>query len=147
MEASMRRFIVAVLLAALPSSAWSQISDGFESYPDGPLAGQGGWTIFYAGGFNGTVVSGPAHGGSKYLRAITGTDLVQQPVINGGQWTCTVWTYMPNGAGDAYFIMMNQYGNPSFDNTSIQIRLSGRDSVVESQYDFAVRPIIVDQWV
>jgi len=146
----MRRFVVASVVAALVSPAFAQVVDGFEAYPDGPLSGQGGWTIWYSGGADGTVVSGGAHAGAKSMEMNPGTDAVQQPAIDGGQWDLSVWTFVPAESLDGYFIMMNQYGGP--DNWSMQVRFNGDSTdplgnVVESQFDGATLPVIVDTWV
>lgn len=143
-----RRLTGSIAVAALIcSTAGAQVNDGFESYADGPLAPQNGWEMWYSGGGNGDVISTNAHGGSKSLRASAGTDLIKRFNISGGQWDCSFWTYMPQGALDAYFIMMNQYGDAAIDNWSVQIRFGGIDGMIESQFDGAMVPLLFDQWV
>lgn len=145
----MRHIVTAGLIAAFSARAFAQVTDGFESYPNGPLAPQGDWEIWYSGGVNGDVVSGNAHGGSKAMRLSTSTDVVQRFTISGGQWDCSVWTFVPSGSQDAFFIMMNQYGDTSIDNWSVQVRFNADPSgpVVESQFDLATLPLIPDAWV
>jgi hypothetical protein len=146
----MRLISVPILGAALAITASAQINEGFESLPDGPLVGQGApnWSIWYSGGADGTVISTNAHGGSKSLSLQPGTDVVRQPVINSGSWTCSVWTFVPStSAGDGFFIMLNQYGDAATDNWSVTIRLNAVDGVVESWFDLATLPIITDRWV
>jgi hypothetical protein len=145
----MRHILTSFALLALAGPALAQINEGFEAYPDGPLSGQGGWEIWYSGGADGAVVSGGAHSGNKSMQMVPGTDAVQRFTINGGQWDCSVWTFLPSGSLDAYFIMMNQYGDATTDNWSVQIRLNGdpANPVVESQFDFATVPAVLDTWV
>jgi hypothetical protein len=147
----MRSFLTAAAFLALTSQAMGQITEGFE-YPDGALAGNGGWEVWYTGGNDGTVVTGAAHGGSKFMQMTAGTDAVHRFNIAGGQWTLSVWTYTPTGSLDGYFIMMNQYGDAATDNWSVQIRFNGDaadplGNVVESQFDGTTLPIIPDQWI
>lgn len=145
----MRLCSLPILATALSVAASAQINEGFEPLPDGPLVGQGapGWSIWYAGGGDGTVISTNAHTGSKSMSVAPGTDVVMQPVINSGVWTCSVWTYMPSTAvGNGYFIMLNQYAG-GVDNWSVTIRMNAVDGVVESWFDFATLPIITDRWV
>lgn len=145
----MRKLLTAAALVALSSQAMAQITEGFE-YPDGPLLGHNGWEVWYSGGNDGQVVTGAAHGGSKFMQMTVGTDAVHRFNISGGQWDVSVWTFIPTGTGDAFFIMMNQYGESTTDNWSVQIRLSGDTTlgaVVESQFDSATLPAILDQWV
>lgn len=143
-----RRNLGSLALAGLLCSvASAQINDGFEAYTDGPLSPQGGWELWYSGGSNGDVISTSAHSGSKSLRASAGTDLVKRFNIAGGQWDCSFWTFVPTGALDGFFIMMNQYGDTAIDNWSVQIRFGGSDGMVESQFDGAMVPLLFDQWV
>lgn len=143
------RFVKFSLLAAfLAAPAVAQISEDFEGLADGPLVGQGapGWSIWYSGGADATVISTNSHGGSKSMSVAPGTDVVMQPVINSGAWTCTVWTYVPStSAGDGYFIMLNQYGGP--DSWSVTISFDAATGLVDSWFDHATLPIITDAWV
>jgi hypothetical protein len=145
----MRHVFTAGLIAAIAAPAFAQLTEGFESYPNGPLAPQGGWEIWYSGGENADVVSGNAHGGSKAMRLKPASDMVHRFNISGGQWNVSVWTYVPTGALDGYFIMMNQYGDTTIDNWSVQVRFNGDPGgpVVESQFDLATLPLIPDTWV
>jgi hypothetical protein len=145
----MRHILTSFALLALAGQAFAQISDGFEAYPDGALSGQGGWEIWYSGGNDGNVVSGGAHSGNKSMAMVPGTDAVHRFNINGGVWDLSVWTFIPSGSVDAYFIMMNQYGDAATDNWSVQVRFNGDpgNPVVESQFDLATVPAILDTWV
>jgi hypothetical protein len=142
---------------ALPGT----FTDGFEAYAPGPLAPQGNWQIWYAGGDNGTVVGPPptAAYGDRALRydlpGMTqgGTDITQTFDITGGQWTFSAWTYVPSNAGgignkDGYLNLMNQYtplsGN---DNWSMKVRFSAGQGLVENQPGGQSLPLIYDQWV
>lgn len=146
----MRLIKSAVLAAVLAVSASAQVNEGFETLPDGALVGQGapGWSIWYSGGSDALVISSNAHSGAKSLKLSPSSDVVQQPVIDSGTWTCSVWTFVPSGAaGDGFFLMLNQYGDASIDNWSVTIRLNAADGVVESWFDMATLPISTDRWV
>lgn len=146
-----RNSMVAAMSAfCLSASALGQWSDSFDSYADGPLAGNGGWAVWYSGGLDGTVTSARSHTGGKSLRIDNSSDCVQQYNINGGQWVFTAWTYMPSDGvpvfnGDGYLILMNQYGGP--DNWSMQVRFGLVDQTVESQFDASTQPLVLDQWI
>jgi hypothetical protein len=159
-EIPMRRFIIAPFIAALASSASAQIVDDFDSHIVGPLVPQGGWAIWYTGGADGAVVAGAANSPPNFMAVVPGTDVVQTFAIAYSDgtpdidWIAEAWTFVPPGPGDGSFIMMNQYGAAATDNWSVQIRLNGdpatpfpAGSVVESQFDGAVLPIIVGAWV
>ena len=156
----MRRFIIAPFIAALAGTASGQIIDDFDAYVVGPLVPQGGWAIWYTGGVDGAVVAGAANSAPNHMTVVPGTDVVQAFAIAFSDgtpavdWIAEVWTFVPPGPGDGFFIMMNQYGAAATDNWSVQIRLNGDPatpfplgSVVESQFDGAVLPIIVGSWV
>lgn len=145
------RFLIALGVSALclNSTALGQWSDGFETYPDGPLAGNGGWEVWYSGGSDGTVTSARAHTGSKSMRIDLLSDCVQRFNIDGGQWVFTAWTYMPADAGgvfnqDAYIILMNQY--ETVNNWSIQVQFSFILQAVTSQFDNATVPLVIGEW-
>lgn len=147
------RFSIALTASALclSTSALGQWSDGFETYPDGPLAGNGGWEVWYTGGNDGTVTSARAHTGTKSMRIDLLTDVVQRYNIDGGQWVFTAWTYMPSDAGgvfnqDAFIILMNQY--EVVNNWSQQVRFSFVEQIVENQDPpNETLPLVLDQWV
>lgn len=156
----MYRFIIASFITALASSASAQIVDDFDTYVAGPLVPQGGWAIWYTGGADGAVVAGAANSPPNFMTVVPGTDVVQTFALDYSDgtieidWIAEVWTFVPPGPGDGFFIMMNQYGAAATDNWSVQIRFNGdpatafpAGSVVESQFDGAVLPIIVGTWV
>lgn len=146
--------IVAVVGALLPSVACAQFSDDFDSYANGSgLVGQGGWELWYTGGQDATVLDDQAHSAPHSARLTLETDVVQRFNIQDGQWTLTVWTYVPDVVdaleGDTYFIMMNGYGSTTDDNWSLQIQFNQlTDQVVSQQAGTdPFLPIIYDQWV
>ena len=90
------------------------------------------------------------------LQMIDFTDVVQRFAITSGVWELTVQTYVPASAppGDGVMIiMLNQYAGP--DNWSIQLAMNETffgtsqpiEYMIESQWDGAVLPLILDQWI
>jgi hypothetical protein len=134
-------------------------SDDFEAYAaGGGMAGQGGWELWYSGGGDVRIVDNPTNSGRRAARAIGGTDIANRQQITSGVWEFTIQTYVPStitaglGAG---IIMLNQYGDPNIDNWSMQLMLNENffsnsqplPFMIESQWDGAVLPLVLDEWV
>ena len=152
------------LLKGLPRTAPTSLpelgnfTDNFDSYTAGQgLIGNGGWSAWYTTpGSDALVDDFRSLSPRNSLKLIDGTDVVQRLAITSGVWEFTIQTYVPANApaGDGVMIiMLNQYGGP--DNWSMQVALnetffSGSQLnpyMIESQWDGALLPLILDQWV
>lgn len=135
------------------------IDDDFESYAlDSILTGQGGWDL-WPGGADATVSDDQAASGTQCFKANEfEVDMVYRmrdgggvPIAQSGQWTFSCQTYMSSAAvGDFYVLLLNTYfdADPGAgSNWSMQVRMGTIDQVVESQFDGATLPLILDQWV
>jgi len=143
-----RKMIVScAALAALSGAASAQLNENFDGYTAGStIAGQGGWEVWYSGGSDATVSTAQAHSGSNSLFLVPGSDIVHRFNISGGKWTMRAWIYSPSTAfGEAYFLSMNQYETP-IDNWSVQVKFDNTLLEVESQFDGATVPIVLDAW-
>ena len=134
-------------------------TDNFDGYAAGSqLAPQNGWELWHTGGVNNATIEAthPASG-PNCCRHVANTDVVQRFTIADGKWLFTVKTYVPSTAAPGVggsVILLNQYQTP-IDHWSMQIALNetglaGSQTVpfmVESQWDGAVLPLVLDQWV
>ncbi len=132
-------------------------TENFDAYANGSmLAPQGGWEIWYTGGANGIVQNNLSASAPNSLRLQNLTDVVQRFTITDGKWEFKIKTYVPSSAPPGLggsVIMLNQYAGP--DNWSMQIAFNETmfagsqplPYMVESQWDGAVRPLLLDQWV
>ena len=137
------------------NSEQSNFADNFDSYPAGAgVAGNGTW-ILWPGGNDGEVVTTQSVSPSNSVTLGPETDLVQQFAITSGKWEFKIQTYTPSTAPEGeglFLIMLNQWG--ATNNWSMQIALNDAFSggqtlpwMIESQWDGAVLPLILDQWV
>jgi hypothetical protein len=134
------------------------IDDDFESYPlDSILTGQGGWDV-WPGGLDATVSNDQAASGTQCFKANDfETDMIFRmrdsggaPIAQSGQWTFSCQTYMSSSAvGDFYVLLLNTYNDvtPGSSNWSMQVRLGTIDQLIESEFDGATLPLILDEWV
>ena len=140
------------------SADLGDFTDNFDSYTAGQgLIGNGGWEAWYTTpGSDGLVDDARSLSPRNSLKFVLGTDVVQRVAITSGVWELTIQTYVPASAppGDgAMIIMLNQYAGP--DNWSIQLAMNENffsasqpvPHMIESQWDGAVLPLILDQWV
>jgi hypothetical protein len=147
-------------MALCAGSAQAQFADGFDSYANGSnISGQGGWEIWYSGGNDARVDNATANSAPNSLRLAPGSDIVHRFTgVDDGVWRFRCATFMPGNAppgvgGD--IILMNGYGGTGIDKWSMQIALNETTAggsqplpfMVESQFDGAVLPITLDQWV
>ena len=120
-----RTLVTLAALAVMPAAAMAQWSDNFDSYPSNTnINGQGGWqgwgavaaqapntsTAHALSGPNSVLVAGQGDtGGAGYsdnVHKYTG--------YTSGWWEYTANIYVPgNATGQAYFILLNQYADPS----------------------------------
>ena len=150
MKAFARSGLVLAFAAFATGHAAAQLNDGFDAYAAGSgLSGQGGWSLWYSGGVDGTVSSAQANSGSNSLELVPGSDMVFEfSGIDDGQWVYKAMTYMPStSAGDAYIILMNGYGGSSLDSWTTQVRFGGSDGTVESDFGGEFATLITDRWV
>ena len=136
----------AVLCAA--AGACGQWTENFDSYPAGALSGNGGWALWCTGGSDGLITTALANSAPHSFRADAGTDMVQEFAVDSGVWTMEAEIYVPSdaGAGDGYYIVMNQYcpGDNSF--WSVVIVFSNTSGLVQN-WQGNVLALITDQWV
>lgn len=147
----MRKGILYMSAAAVfcaAAGANGQWTEDFDSYPAGPLDGNGGWAPWCTGGPDGLIVTEQANSGPHSFRADAGTDMVQEFNETSGQWTMDAQIYIPSnaGAGDGFFIVMNQYcpGDNSF--WSVVIDFDNTSGLVLN-FPGSALALINDQWV
>ncbi|MHC5112720.1 MAG: hypothetical protein ACYTHJ_22935, partial [Planctomycetota bacterium] len=132
------------------------LDEDFESYPTGPIAGQGGWSNWDdIPGLAGDVSTAFGRDGSAQSLEIEGPDDTAYAFsgVNSGQWQLTAWMYIPAGSTlETFFILLNTYV-PATDNFnfSSQIRFDSAADEVRSDPDGAVLPqslsSLSDRWV
>lgn len=134
----------------------STYAENFDSYAVGQgINGKGNWEI-WPGGNDGVVDNAQAFSSANSLTLIPSSDLVQQFSINSGVWEFTIQTYTPSNAPEGeglFIILLNQWGATY--NWSMQIALNDMWSngsqpdpwLIESQWDGAILPLILDEWV
>ncbi|MFM9996205.1 MAG: hypothetical protein ACKVU4_10430 [Phycisphaerales bacterium] len=131
-------------------------TDNFDTYANGSaIAPQGGWEVWYTGGGNGSVTNAQASSAPNSMSIAATSDVVQRFTVTDGKWIFKIKTFVPSstppGVG-GYVILMNQYGGP--DNWSVQVAFNDTNAgtttipfQVESQFDNATLPLLLDQWV
>lgn len=146
-------FVAAAALAMFGGGApWS---DNFESYPVGPIAGQGGWEEWTGSqNVSGQVTNAQARSGTKSLLieggvsgGPAGDDTVQRfSGLTAGRYLMKAWCFVPNDAtGAGWFIMLNQYPNPL--NWSHQVSFDATDNKVYADFQQGETDLIKGQWV
>ncbi|MGE3107888.1 MAG: DapH/DapD/GlmU-related protein [Phycisphaerales bacterium] len=144
-------------IAGATGTAAAQVNDNFESYPLGPICGQGGWMEWFSStDVCGAVSSEQAFSGSKSLKIVgsvggstgQGDDTVQVLDIDQGHWVVTVQTFVPTDAtGRAFIVMLNSY--PANLNWSLDLEFNANTNQVrdlDRPTDPAV-PLVRGQWV
>jgi hypothetical protein len=147
------------ILAALPAVASAQWSDNFDSYVPGSINGQGGWQGWQGlASAAGNVVTSPALSAPHSQQITVGDDSVRKYTgVTSGAWTYSTNIFIPSGTtGETYFILLNQYADPSGPfNWSIELLFNLTTNVV---YDdlasvglpspgSASIPLVRDAWV
>ncbi|GIV01185.1 MAG: hypothetical protein KatS3mg015_0015 [Fimbriimonadales bacterium] len=130
-------------------------SDDFESYPLGPIAGQGGWEEWTGSqNVSGQVTNAQAHSGSKSLLIEGGVsggdggdDTVQRfSGLTTGRYLMKAWTFVPSTAtGAGWFIMLNQYPQPL--NWSHQVNFNADTNKVTADFQQGETDLVKGQWV
>lgn len=140
--------LAASAMLVLSTGAQAQIAwqDHFDTYSLGPIDPQSDWEQWYAStNVDADVSNDQAFTGTKSLK-VAGPPTYTNPsdivypfkVLPGGmptsgKWLVSMRTFVPTGAtGVAYFIMMNQYGDPTTDNWSLQVRFNANGDKVKS---------------
>ena len=131
-----------------PTPEAANFSDNFDSYAAGSsIVGQGGWQLWYSGGFDATVVNTFSNSAPNSLSVAPSGDVVQVFNIAGGKWSGGAHVYVdPGSLGDGYFIVMNGYGSAATNNWSVQVRFGASDGLVESQFGGQTTPLAIGQW-
>ena len=128
-------------------------SDNFDSYTLGQFLDgdpeDGGWE-----GWDGDpqwgsyVVDDQALSSPHSVEIVDASDTIHQFDITDGVWTCTAWQYIPSDfVGQSYFIMLNTYAHGGPNSWSTQLRFDSAIGQVESEFESAQLPLILDQWV
>lgn len=157
----MKRTMLAALSMVLCGAAYAQNnvphSDGFESYPNGPLAPQGGWEMWnQAPNVNGLVNTQQAHGGNKSVKTVANeqgqsdTDLIHRYFNHSfdGCYTYKVFHYLPgNEVGETYFILLSIYNHNGQQVWAVQVHFNASTDLVTADFDGETLPTIEDQWV
>ncbi len=137
-----------------PQSASTDIfwEDDFDSYPLGPLHGQGGWEAWDNNPITtGYVTDNQSHSPDNSAEIAwygsTSADIVYQfSGVSSGNWTLTTWLYVPSDmVGSSAFILLNTYGHGGPYSWSLQISV---DATKIWDFDNADDwlPIINDDW-
>jgi len=148
-----RSISTVALLGSLAAASGQSMSDGFEGYTSGSVAGQGGW-----GGWNGnSAVAGNVSGlqafsGTNSLQLVAGNDTVRTfSGVTSGQWTFSLQQYIPSASsGSSYVILLNNY--PTTLNYSAQL-LTDFSAGLVGVFDGAgaqqgsTLSLLKDQWV
>lgn len=159
MKGKRAAFIVTGALSAAAAIAMfgggAPWSDNFESYPLGPIAGQGGWEEWTGSqNVSGQVTNAQAHSGTKSLLieggvsgGPAGDDTVQRySGLTSGRYLMKAWCFVPNNAtGAGWFIMLNQYPNPL--NWSHQVNFDATTNKVVADFQQGETDLIKGQWV
>ena len=132
--------------------------DGFDSYPLGPLHGQGGWEAWDNDpATTGYVTDNQSHSPDNSAEIAwyggTSADMVYQfSGVSSGNWTLTTWSYVPSDmVGKSYILLLNKYehgGSHVIQDWSLQLEVSasiGRISDMDNLDDWL--PLITDEWV
>ncbi len=144
-----RTSLIALALVGAASAASAQWSDNFDSYPVGPLAGNGAWAVWCSGGIDGAVDTAFAHSGTKSFRADANTDMVQTfSGVTSGQWVFSCMTYVPTGTtGIGAMVLLNQYPCPTANSQwSISTNINADSGLVQAWGGQTV-PLVTGQWV
>ena len=149
----MRKGILVSMVAVvgLASAASAQFSDGFETYPDGPLFA-GGWDGWDASpGARGEVTSAFAHSGEKSILITGGADAVHpfSGEFTSGLWTLTAWMllFQNDHTTDTFFIVNNEYnhGGPYTWTIEMQFDVT-TGTVIDDFRSHTPIPIAYGQW-
>ncbi|RJP33673.1 MAG: hypothetical protein C4547_11920 [Phycisphaerales bacterium] len=155
----MRKIACVLCLAAsalLAPAAWADWSDDFERYNLGDICPQGGGWEGWEGNPNvcGEVSDEQANSGDKSLKIIGasgpgGDDTVQRFDENGGQWTFSVQTFIPDDAqGKASVILMNTYPTTGNNNNwSVVVELNADSGQVVRWPNLVIGNVIKGRWV
>jgi len=119
--------------------------DNFDSYPEGPLNGQGGWD---AGGDHVWVTSEKAHSSPHSCRFDQNGNAIHPYVgYTSGIWIYTTWQYIPVEASghSTYFILKNRLGQE--ESWATQLEFNPDLHIVESEFEGAALPLEQGEWV
>ena len=132
--------------------------DDFDSYPLGPLHGQGGWEAWdndptTTGYVTDNQSHSPDNSAEIAWYGSTSADMVYQfSGVGSGNWTLTTWSYVPSDmVGKSYILLLNKYehgGSHVIQDWSLQLEVSatiGRISDMDNLDDWL--PLITDEWV
>ena len=139
------------VVVSLPAQAVVVWSDNFDSYPVGPLIGNGGWEGWdLNSAFDGRVTNAISRSPENSAEILPTTDVVQSFTgLNSGMYIVSGWVYFPdNFVGEQYFIMLNTYAPGGTNNWSLQVLFDGSAGIVENQGEVpATLPLVRGQWV
>jgi hypothetical protein len=153
--------MLAALSMVLCGAAFAQNNvphtDGFEGYPTGPLAPQGGWEMWnQAPSVNGLVNTTQAHTGTKSVKTVASeggqsdTDLIYRYQNHQfqGCYKYTVYHYLPgNEVGETYFILLSIYNHNGQQVWAVQLHFNASTNLVTADFDLETLPTIEDRWV
>jgi len=141
-------------LSLIPKQASTDIfwEDDFDSYPLGPLHGQGGWEAWDDNpATTGYVTDNQSHSPDNSAEiswyGSISADIVQQFTgVSSGNWTLTTWLYIPGDmVGDSMFILLNTYSHGGPYSWSLQINVNATKIWDRDNVDDWL-PSITDDW-
>ncbi len=146
----MNRVMIALLgtvfLVGVASASGDIIwQDDFDSYPPGPIDGQGGWIA----GPTAVVTAERARSMPHSLAIHTSDDALQRyEGIDEGRFVVSAWKYLAAEArGSSYFILLNTHNDEKGPNWSTQIHFDATSGNVTSDFDEGKVPLVRDEWV
>jgi subtilisin family serine protease len=157
------RLAAGIAAAMVPwAAATAQYQEGFETYPIGPVCGQGGWEE-WVGSVDvcGSVTDAQAATGAHSLLIVgnpggstgQGDDTVHRFTMVGGRWEFRIRTFVPEAAtGRAYIVLLSTYddppGSPIGDyRFSLSVILNADTNQVVAEFGGENTPLVRGQWV
>jgi len=142
----MRAMLAAVAAVAVANPLFAQDwQENFDSYPEGPVDGHGGWQG------SAQITAERARSDSHSLRlGVSDSALRLFSGCDHGLWRMTAWQYIPANTdeGSTYYILHSRYGDKGEGTSwSTQLRFDTVADVVVSEFEDAMRPLVYDVWV
>ena len=142
-------------LSLIPKPASTGIfwEDDFDSYPLGPLHGQGGWEAWDDNpATTGYVTDNQSHSPDNsaeisWYGSISADMVYQFTGVSSGNWTLTTWLYIPSDmVGSSYFLLLNTYAHGGPYSWSLQVKVNATIIWDFDNVDDWL-PSITDDWV
>ncbi len=154
-----RVFLLSAMAAVvcLPAVAGADWADDFEDYPLGEICGKGGWEEWQGSvDVCGSVTDEEANSGDKSLKIVgdpggrngLGDDTVHRFDEEGGVWTFSVMTFIPDNArGGASIIMLNTYPPGQNPDWSLVVEFDADSGDIIQWPNTPIGKIVQGRWV